>query len=257
MDKIRVALGGSEGRMGKVLQRLASDTEDIEIVCRIDHVSPEYREVGDIIGKPILSSIDIYADFTSPDSVVDNIRKISKAGIDSVVGTTGWYDRCDEVRDVAIEYSRRILYAPNFSPLVNVQREIVKDAARLLRPMGYDIGIVEEHHTGKKDSPSGTANTMAADIMEVTGLTKKVYRQEGIHPKDSGELDMASLRLGGTPGEHDVRMVGLGGKLSITTIMYSREDFGLGALAGIRWLFKNKNKEPGLYAFKEDVLGLS
>lgn len=257
-EKIRVCLAGL-GNMGSVVKKLIDAAEDMEIVCVVD---PNVKGDGILksfsdIRKDMLDNIDVYVNFTHPTIVVESIKEVAAAGKDCVIGTTGWYDKLEEVKKIADDSGRIVLYAPNFSLLVNVQRKLAAEAAKMLAPKGYSVAIVEEHHTGKKDAPSGTAAIIADDIMKVTDLNKKIFRQEGISPKQLNELDMASVRVGGSPGEHDVRIVGPGGKLNISTIMFSRDDFGMGALEGIRWVYnaRKRKTEPGLYNFFDHVLG--
>ena len=245
--------------MGSVVKRLADATSDMEIVCSLDPNAKEnnvFRKFSDV-SKDMIDKVDVYVDFTRPDAVIGNLRQATSLGKDCVIGTTGWYDKLEEVKKIAEDSGRIILYASNFSLLVNAQRKLSAEAAKMLVPKGYSVAVVEEHHTGKKDAPSGTAATIADDIMQVTSLDRKIFRQEGISPKQPNELDMASIRVGGSPGEHEVRIVGSGGQLDIRTIMFSREDFGMGALEGIRWIYNARKKkiEPGLYNFFEHVLG--
>ena len=258
MDRIRVALGGSEGRMGKVLQRLISETDDIEVLCRIGHGSPEYNEVDDVIGKPILSSVDVYGDFTNPDSVVGNIKKISEAGIDSVIGTTGWYDRTDEVRDIALKYGRRILYAPNFSIGVNVLFHLVDEASRLLGRLGYDVFVGELHHTDKVDSPSGTAKKLGTILQKnIEGKSTLIYERRT--KRADNEIDVLGGRVGRVAGHHEVWFTPEDAYSEVLVLRhdaFSREVFGKGALEGIRWVYRNKGKKPGLHPFQKDVLNL-
>ena len=120
--KTRIILGGSEGRMGYVIRELAAKSDDIEVVYGFDPRLDDLKNFSDIarLGKELNKTADVYLDFTVPEAVVHNVEDASSMGLDSVIGTTGWYDRLEDLKNIALKYRRRILYAPNFSPGVNV-----------------------------------------------------------------------------------------------------------------------------------------
>lgn len=257
MPKIRVALVGSEGRMGKVLQKLISESDDIWVVCKIDPNSSECKSVSEAL-KSRTPSIDVFVDFTQPDSVIDNIRKISQAGFDSVVGTTGWYDKIDEVKDIAIKNKTRILYAPNFAIGVNALFYITDQLSKLLGKLDFDVTVRELHHTKKADSPSGTAKALGKILKKNVYGKNKLTFERRVKRKDN-EIDVLGGRVGIIAGHHEIWFTpkkSYSERLILQHDAFNPEVFGIGALQGMRWIVKNKDKKPGLYTFKENVLGL-
>ena len=120
--------------------------------------------------------------------------------------------------------------------------------------LGYTFGIVEEHHEKKLDVPSGTAKMLADIVMKHTNYNVKMFRKEGNYEKKSNELDMASIRLKGTVGDHELRIRGENGRMDINTRIYSREEFAKGSLYAVEWLDKNR-KSGNVFEFYRDVLG--
>jgi len=256
MTKIRVAIVGSEGRMGKVLQKLISESDDIEVVCKVDHNLSECKSVSDALKSKI--SADVFIDFTHPDSVVDNIKQISKAGFDILVGTTGWYDKIDEVKNIAIKNKKRILYAPNFAIGVNALFYITDQLSKLLGRLDFDVTVRELHHTKKADSPSGTAKALAEILKKNVDGKDTLTFERRVKRKDN-EIDVLGGRVGLVAGHHEIWFTpkkSYSERLILQHDAFNPEVFGIGALQGIRWIVKNKDKKPGLYTFKEDVLGL-
>jgi len=186
-----------------------------------------------------LANAQIAISFTSPDAEVQNVPKIAAMKRDFVIGTTGMNeDQLAKVRTAIATNGVSAVIAANFSPLVNVQINPAKKAASLLAPLGYEFGIVEEHHSAKKDAPSGTAKKIIAAV----GGAR-------IAPQN-----ISALRLGGTPGQHELRIVGAHGRLTLESLMYSRADFAKGALEAALWL--QKNRKPGKIFGMEDILNL-
>ena len=261
-EKIKVILGGSEGRMGLIIQELARKSEDVDIICGFDPKKEDLKNFSDVINtkRDLTKRANVYVDFTRPDAVLSNIEDASKEGLDSIIGTTGWYSKLDIVKKMAVEYGRRILYGPNFSPGVNVLFYITQKAARLLGKFGYDTAIREVHHTGKVDSPSGTAITLG-DIL-LKEMAKKRLAYERRVKRDDSEVDVIGMRVGKVAGNHEVWFTpkeSYSERLVLQHDIFSPEVLGVGALIGIRWISQaQKEKRPsGVYSFYDDVLGLS
>lgn len=259
---IRVILGGSEGRMGKILRDLISKSEDIEIVYGFDPERKDLKTLSDV--KKLESyqdgTINVYVDFTRPDAVVTNVEQASRMGIDSMIGTSGWYSSLDEVKNTAITYNRRILYSPNFSPGVNVLFHIAYEAVRLLGNFEYDVAVREAHHTGKVDAPSGTAITLGNILLK--GADKAKLAHERRDKREDFEIDVLGMRIGKVAGHHEIWYTpkeSYSERLILQHDVFKPEVFGIGALRGIRWIAEaqKKRKSAGVYTFYEDVLGLT
>lgn len=258
---IRVILGGSKGRMGQIMQALISKTEDIELVSTFDLQDPARQTFSDVqLGTEIPQHVDIYIDFTHPHAVLDNVKLAAEAGLDSIIGTSGWYDRLDDVKAIAKSYSRRILYSPNFSPGVNVLFYAAQQVAKLLAGFGYDAAIREIHHTDKIDAPSGTAITLGDLVRKAMGKTSLAFTRRG--KRNLSEIDVLGTRVGKVAGHHEIWFTpqeSYAERLILQHDVFTRDVFGIGVLQGTRWLAKaqTKRKLPGLYSFYSDVLGLT
>jgi len=260
--KIRVILGGSEGRMGKIIQGLVSKSDDIEIVYDFDLKKTSVQSFSDImkLDKNLEEVGDIYVDFTSPDSILPNVHEALSAGLDCVIGTTGWYDHLDDVRNMAIKYNRRILYAPNYSPGVNVLLFATREISRLLNKFEYDVAVLEIHHSGKVDAPSGTAITLGNILLKEMNKKNLAYERRG--KRGDEEIDVLGTRLGRVAGHHEVWFSpkdSYSERLVLQHDVFTPEVFGIGVLMGIRWMVraKQEHKPAGLYNFSEDVLNLN
>jgi 4-hydroxy-tetrahydrodipicolinate reductase len=248
--------------MGETLEKLIGKAGDMEVAYGIDprvQISDGkyFKSIDDLVRTrtDLINTADVYVDFTQPDSVIDNVGKISQAGVDSIIGTTGWYDRLGEVRDMAAKYGRRILYAPNFSLGINAFLVAVETVAGILvERYGYDALVYEVHHTGKKDAPSGTA-IETGKILETHSGRRMVHVRRG--KREVEEIDVLGGRVGKVAGHHQVWFTPkdpYAERLIIEHDAFTPEVFGLGVLEAIRWMMKKNKIDAGLYTFKNDVL---
>src|SRR5262249_38075875 len=137
-----------------------------------------------------LASIDVAIEFSTPETVIENINRLVALQVPTVVGTTGWYAKLDEVKRLVSRHEAALVYGPNFSIGVNLFYRLVRDAAALFAQYGeYDPFLVEAHHKFKKDAPSGTA-LMMADLM------RESYRER--------TPQAVSIRAGHIPGTHEI-----------------------------------------------------
>ena len=238
-DRVRAAIVG-HGRMGREIDRLAPSRQ-IEIVARFGSGSPLAISAG--------SDIDVAIEFTRPDAVVGNIRTLLKAGVPVVVGTTGWLSDLESVTAEVERHRGRIVYASNFSIGVNIFFRIIAEAARLVdaQPM-YDAAIHEIHHTGKADSPSGTALSAARIVLDALARKSTILSEPSHGAIDPQALHVSSQRLGSTVGTHSVAFDSDADTIEITHRAKNREGFALGALMAARWIVR---QEPGIYRFEE------
>jgi 4-hydroxy-tetrahydrodipicolinate reductase len=176
---------------------------------------------------------DVAFEFTHPESAPVRVLELLRLGVPTVCGTTGWDPA--PARELAAQRGVPLLVAANFSIGVAVLRRLVADAARALAPFAeFEPGIVERHHSRKKDAPSGTAKMLAATVAEARG---------GAAPP------VAALRHGGIPGEHIVIFEGADESLELSHRVRTRRVFAAGAVAAAEWLAATK--PPGPVTFEE------
>lgn len=229
------------GRMGEAVSELAA-RRGHEIVARFDEYIDQYPSLPDVPDLPdALASADAIIDFTLPGAVPENIARYCRWGLPAVIGTTGWYDRLDEVKVLVDKYDGAVLYAPNFSIGVALLAQVVRSVLPLLDELPeYDAAVHEVHHIGKADSPSGTA-LMLADLI-VDGLKRKDHIEtETQHGRiDAAALHVTSSRLGGVVGKHDVSLDSPFDKLVFSHEAKSRRGFAFGAVRAAEWLSGRK-----------------
>ena len=238
-DKIRVALIGAAGRMGRTIIGIA-ESEKIEVAAKID--------VGDELA---FADADVVIDFSQADAVASICEAATKWKRPLVIGTTG---HSAKQRDEIIAMSKQIpiVFASNFSVGVNTLFALTEKAAKILGPE-FDLEIVEVHHRMKKDAPSGTAKTLA-EILQGARQTKTLrHGREGlVGERGESEIGIHSVRGGDVVGDHTVIFAGNGERLELTHRASSRETFARGALRAASWVI---GKSSGLYDMR-DVLGL-
>lgn len=218
--------------MGQAIDALAPDGGHT-VVARFDADTPllDARDPGELNGA------DVVIDFSLPDLALDHLHRYAFWGVDAVVGTTGWYDDLAKVREWVQEGQNAVLYAPNFSLGVAVLVRALRGALPLLDrlPM-YDAWVHESHHTGKVDSPSGTALLLADEVLG--GLARK----DRIEPEtqhgaiDPASLHVSSTRVGAVFGEHTVGFDSAVDQLQFSHIAKDRKAFAVGALQAASWV---------------------
>lgn len=181
-----------------------------------------------------LKGADVAIDFTSPEIVIETIKKVAAMGKNMVIGTTGWYDRIDEIKRLVKKSKIGLIYGQNFSIGANIFFQIVGFASSLFAKFGnYDVAGYEIHHTAKKDSPSGTAKKIASVILE--NFPKKK------------ELIFSALRVGRFFGYHEVIFDSAADEIKLSHSAHSRRGFAEGALLAAEFI---KGKK-GFYSFDE------
>jgi 4-hydroxy-tetrahydrodipicolinate reductase len=167
---------------------------------------------------PQLAGVDVVIDFTAPEAAVENMRAVLSLGSRIVVGTTGWYDKLEDMKALARKRGGGLLYGTNFS--IGVQK-LFRLAAELARLEGYEFSIIETHHTTKVDAPSGTAATLREIL-------------QSAHP--GIEIPITSHRVGDAKGEHIVTAKSDVDVLEIRHDAFSRRGFAIGAVRAAEWL---------------------
>jgi 4-hydroxy-tetrahydrodipicolinate reductase len=181
-----------------------------------------------------LKGIDTVIDFTTPQAVLPNIEACTRAGINMVIGTTGWHSQLDRVRSLVDKSGTGLVYGSNFSLGVNVFFEIARAAAVAVKH-GHFARIMEKHHAQKKDSPSGTALTL-----------KGLLQNPG-----TPEIEITSIREGDTVGQHIILLDSSNDTMMLVHDAKSRRGFAEGALLAAEWI----QGRPGVFEFAEVLKG--
>jgi 4-hydroxy-tetrahydrodipicolinate reductase len=238
---MKIALIGY-GKMGKAIEEIAV-AKGHEIVLKIN-IDNLYDFTAEAIQKA-----DVAIEFTGPESAADNIKKCVEAGVAVVCGSTGWLKQWDEVKKYVDENNGALLYASNFSVGVNLFFELNSYLAKLMEPHNeYEASLVEIHHTQKKDAPSGTAITLAEQVLEYI-KSKQNWVNHTTGNKE--ELAIISERIDSTPGTHKIKYSSGIDDIEIIHTAHSRKGFAGGAVLAAEFL----NGKKGIYGMKE-VLGL-
>lgn len=177
-----------------------------------------------------LRRFDVAVDFTTPDAVLDNIQRCAEAGLNLAVGTTGWYEKLPQVRQMVESSGIGLVYAANFSIGVNIFFEAARAAAAAL-PHGYTGRIREIHHIHKKDAPSGTAVVLRNVVAEAGGA----------------DLPIESVREGEVIGTHELTLESAADVIFLKHQAHSRRGFAEGAVLAAEWLHGKK----GFFEFAE------
>jgi 4-hydroxy-tetrahydrodipicolinate reductase len=238
---MKIALIGY-GRMGKAIEEMAFEHHH-EVVLRIND-----SNVNEFTGENIRQA-DVAIEFTNPHAAFENIKFCLENGVAVVCGTTGWLNQLAEIHTICNEKNGAFLYASNFSIGVNLFFELNKHLARMMNfQKGYEVTMKEVHHTQKLDAPSGTAITMAEQILENYGSKKRWVNHESSNPE---ELSIISEREDPVPGTHFIKYKSAVDDIEIIHTAHNRRGFASGAVMAAEFLL-NKN---GVYGMK-DVLGL-
>ena len=227
---MRIVLIGY-GKMGKEIERIAMDRGH-QIVSKIDIENPD--DLISLTNK----EVDVAIEFSNPISAFSNIMKCIEKQIPIVCGTTGWLEKKAEVEKATQSFDSTFFYASNYSIGVNLFFKLNKQLAKLMQPhAGYDIYTNEIHHLEKKDSPSGTAITIAEGIMSQYSNKKKWVNNE-IPAAD--EIAIWSQRESTKPGTHTVKYISKVDQIEVTHEAFSREGFALGAVIAAEWILGKK-----------------
>jgi len=260
---IKICVAGATGRMGGTLLREAT-AKEFEIVGAV--VAPGNKNLGKTLKeagicdsdakiydannlKEAVSQADVYLSFTTPEAEVSNIPVVANLGKRIVMGTTGLTDEQMQIVKNAVIDKVPAVISPNYAIGVNILFRMVKTLKLL--PSDYDFSIIEVHHTGKKDAPSGTAKKIGEIISEVRGYSSTVYGRKGVSIRKPSELEILSVRAGRVPGIHDILIAGPYEMIRIEHTAFSRSVFAQGALYAAEWV--SKQTKPGVYSMN-DVL---
>lgn len=226
------------GKMGQAIEKIATSIGH-EIIKKIDIDNQE------LLKTDLLKQADVAIEFTQPSSVLTNIDCCLQAGLPIVVGTTGWYDEMSYVRQKCIDANGGVLWASNFS--IGVQLFFAVNrflAQRMNTQVQYEVELSETHHTQKLDAPSGTAISLAEDI--VNRLDRKT-RWAAEPATDPYTLSIASYRINEVPGTHEVIYTSEADKITIRHEAFNRQGFAAGAITAAEWMAGRK----GFYSMQD------
>lgn len=243
---MKIALIGY-GKMGHIIEKIALQRGH-EVTCRID------RDNLEDFDTEAFRTSDVAIEFTTPATAEENVRKCFAAGVPVVCGTTGWTAALSEMKQLCDSGKGTLLWASNFSIGVNIFMAVNKYLARIMDKFPqYTPSLHEVHHVHKLDHPSGTAITLAEQLISET------TRVQGWEEEPASSTDLLPIsheRRGEVPGIHTITWDSSVDYISITHSAKSREGFALGAVMAAEWL----PSHPGFRTMDEmfaDLTGIN
>jgi len=263
--RLRIAVAGASGRMGRMLIETVLAADDCHLVGALDIASAKAQgeDAGALAGRhtgvAITADLDVglhdaqvLIDFTRPEGTLAHLARCRALGVKAVIGTTGFSAaQRAEIAEHALDVA--IVMAPNMSVGVNVMLRLLDQAARALSE-GYDIEVIEAHHRHKVDAPSGTALKMGEVLAGALGRSLAdcaVYARHGVTgEREPRTIGFSAVRGGDIVGDHTVLFAGTGERIEITHRATSRANYAQGSLRAARFL---ASRERGLFDM-HDVL---
>ena len=246
---IKIMMHGCNGKMGRMITEIVKNDENAVITAGVDTYTetPNDYPVFDSVEK-CTEDADVVIDFSNAGAVDSLLDYCVDKKLPVVLCTTGLAKAEKAAEKTAV------LKSANMSLGINLLLKLLKDAAKVLAPAGYDIELVEKHHNQKLDAPSGTALALADSVNEALGNEYHyVYDRSTVRQKrDAKEIGISALRGGTIVGEHEVIFAGTDEVIEFKHTAYSRSVFGKGAVEAAKFL---AGKESGMYDMS-DVVGL-
>lgn len=226
------------GKMGKEIEQIALSRGHV-VVLKVDKDNAETYSVEE------LSKADVAIEFSIPESAVGNIYKCFEANVPVVVGTTGWLNKLNQVQAKCVDNNQALFYASNYSIGVNLFFKLNEYLAKLMNAYPeYNVAMEEIHHVHKLDSPSGTAISLAQQVIEGVKAKEKWVNEP---TENKNELGIISKRIDEVPGTHTITYSSDVDEISITHIAHNRKGFALGAVIAAEWLAGKK----GIYGMND------
>lgn len=234
---MKVALIGY-GKMGKAIEEILIERKH-EVVAKINHTPT----------KNDLNGAEVAIEFTTPEAALDNIKALIDLNIPTISGTTGWLGNYNDIEELVNTKNGTFLTASNFSLGVNLFFELSAQLAKMMNAYSdqYTIALEEIHHTQKLDAPSGTAITIAEQI-----IANSTYKNWSMEENSKETIPVTAKRIENVPGTHTVEYNSAVDTISITHTAHNRKGFALGAVIAAEWIADKK----GVFTMK-DVLGLN
>ena len=243
---IKILMHGCNGKMGRMITEIAKQDQDVEIVAGVDKytaVANEYP-VFETISECDVDA-DAVIDFSNAGAVDELLDYCVEKKLPVVLCTTGLSEeQLARVKEVSEKIA--VLKSANMSMGINLLLKLLKDAAKVLAPAGYDMELVEKHHNQKLDAPSGTALALADSMNEALGNEYEyVYDRSQVRKKrDVKEIGISAVRAGTIVGEHEVIFAGTDEVIEFKHTAYSRSVFAKGAVEAAKFLSEQKR---GMY----------
>ncbi|RXH57512.1 4-hydroxy-tetrahydrodipicolinate reductase [Granulicella sibirica] len=223
------------GKTGKLVAEVASERGH-----GVNVLDARENQNAAALTPAFLAGFDAVIDFTTPEAVIPNMRACLFSGARMVVGTTGWYSKLKDMRDLAERKDAGLLYGSNFSIGVQVMHQLAEQMGAALSGAGYDFAMSETHHITKMDKPSGTALTLVDAVVQGSSSAGKT----GIAKE---HIPIEAIRDGDAPGLHVLTATSGADRLTLTHEAFSRRGFAEGAVRAAEWLATRK----GCYDFRE------
>lgn len=249
---IKAMMHGCNGRMGQMITNLVKQDEQITLVAGVDTFTGLQNEY------PVFETIeqcdvdvDVVIDFSNASAADSVLDYCAAKKIPLVFCTTGLSEKqLEKMKEVSLKTA--ILKSANMSMGINLLMKLLKDAARVLAPAGYDIELIEKHHNQKLDAPSGTALALADSINEaMEGAYEYVYDRSQVRKKrEKKEMGISAVRGGTIVGEHEVIFAGTDEVIEFKHTAYSRSVFGKGAVEAAKFLAR---KPAGMYDMSDVI----
>ena len=252
MQKIRVIVSGCNGRMGQAITRMCEQSTDIEIVAGIDLIT-EKRNGYPVFADPMecQTAADVLIDFSGAALLDQLLSYCLQRKLPAVICSTGHSPEQIQALERASK-QLPMFRSGNMSLGINLLTVLLKKAAAVLCD-SFDVEIVEKHHHGKVDAPSGTAIMLADSVRDgLNYVPEYVYERESVRqPRGKQEIGISAVRGGTIVGEHEVLFCGQDEVITFKHTAYSREIFANGAITAARFL--SRVEKPGMYNMN-DVL---
>lgn len=234
---MQIALVGY-GRMGREIE-IAARERGHSVDIRVDPAaeSADFPSVAAAVDAGAIDSSTAVIEFALPEGLRENMERYAQAGCAVVIGTTGWDDHREELLAQARAAGLALVWGSNFSVGANMFARITEYAAALAaRAGGYDPALVELHHRGKQDSPSGTALMLGEKVL-ASGGEKRSIQTEALHRRiEPEELHVASVRVGSVAGTHTLYLDSPADTVELTHRARSRHGFAVGAVQAAEWI---------------------
>lgn len=219
------------GKMGKEIEQIAI-SRGHTIVLKVSSANASSYSIDE------LKKADVAIEFSNPEAVITNIYKCFEANVPVIVGATGWLKHLEEVKQKCSDKKQTLFYASNYSIGVNLFFKVNEYLAKLMNTYpDYNVSMEEIHHVHKLDSPSGTAISLANQVIENINSKQKWVNQA---TDNKNELGIISKRIDEVPGTHTVTYSSAVDEISMTHIAHNRKGFALGAVIAAEWVKDKK-----------------